>query len=94
MKSLKDERREYTREELEARRKERIRTGYAREKAEAAAVQLAPMDSNRKRVRMCVTLDPLVRLHAKKVGDGNISRGIDKAVLAYVAARKVRRKEK
>lgn len=91
MKSLKDERREFTKEESAARRRQRERTGYVRETAEAAAVQLAPMDSNRKRTRMCVTLDPLSRAHAKKIGKGNISRGIDKAIFAYVESKRVKK---
>lgn len=47
------------------------------------AKPLAPVDSNRKRVRTYVTMDPQARAIAKRIGNGVVSRGIDRALFHF-----------
>jgi hypothetical protein len=44
---------------------------------------LATVDSNRKRIRTYVTMDPTAKAIAKKIGNGVISRGIDRALFHF-----------
>jgi hypothetical protein len=53
------------------------------EMARAKANPLPPADHFRKRKRINLTLDPLAAAIAKKLGDGNMSRGLDRAVFFY-----------
>lgn len=55
----------------------------ARAKRKETPVYLLPEDHYRKRKRQTITMDPKARAIAKKIGDGNISRGIEHALLHW-----------
>lgn len=61
------------------------------EMEEARRNPLPPADSNRSRVRTYVTMDPDARRIAKRIGNGVISRGIDRALFHFADCRKVKR---
>jgi hypothetical protein len=73
--------REFSKAEWQQRRERRAR-GELPEPPESKE-PLAPVDSNRKRVRTYVTMDPQARVIAKKIGNGVVSRGIDRALFHF-----------
>jgi hypothetical protein len=72
--------REFSKAEWQARRERRARG----ELPEPPVIKIAPADSNRKRIRTYVTLDPNAKAIAKRIGNGVVSRGIDRALFHFV----------
>lgn len=71
--------REFTKTEIEERRVKR-KTG---ELKDDPVPELLPADSNRMRQRIYVTLHPDAVGIARKLGNGVVSRGIDRALFNY-----------
>lgn len=65
-------------DEARAAREERKKRGV-----KETPVYLLPEDHYRKRKRQTITMDPQVRAIAKKIANGNISRGIERALLHW-----------
>lgn len=82
--------RQFSKEEFLSRVEKRKRG----ELKEPSAKKLAPVDSNRKRVRTYVTMDPQAKAIAKRIGNNVISRGIDRALFHFDECTHTRGKKK
>lgn len=82
------------REFSKAEFQDRIAKRRSGQLAEPPPTKLAPVDSNRKRIRTYVTMDPQAKAIAKKIGNGIVSRGIDRALFHFDECSQSRRRAK
>jgi hypothetical protein len=81
--------REFTPSEFQERVKKRRRG----ELAEPPKATLLAADANRKRLRTYVTMDPNAKAIAKRIGNGVVSRGIDRALFHFDECPRIRRRK-
>ncbi len=89
MKSSRKDVRVFTKDEWTARMEKR-RKG---ELPEPPPADLAPIDAPRKRMRFCITVPRGIMTIARRAGDGNASKGIEKALLHWQDCPRKRREK-